>query len=408
MVLLLFILILLGGVSYTEAGGTKTASLKDRYPSKITDLQSLKITRHISSCSPSVSKCVLKCSAHNVSRSTLTWFKENQVCSQINVFELNPNPSLPLVVEYQDKNTYSCVLNSPISNQTEYANISQLCQPCPATTQTAVSVKEGDSVTLHTNSKYIEKETEITWRFGSNEILIAEVIENNGHIYDCDGLPFKDRLQLDSQTGDLTVRNTIKSDSGIFKLQINNISENCWNFNVTVSEPLPSPHISNHSTHCPSSGSECVLECSVENVTNVNLSWYKGNSLLSNISVSDVNYLCLNLDYKDNGNYSCVVSNSFINESKNLIISELCSEQSNNHILKICLGVLGALVVIVGVGFCLYKHRQTSQEEAGHQTATSQNSPPEAPNSATDSNDGNERQPLTHRLNTQSIPLCCR
>lgn len=63
----------------------------------------------------------------------------------------------------------------------------------------------------------------------------------------------------------------------------------------------------------------------MENVTKGNLSWYKETRLLSSISVSERNYLCLDLDYKDNGNYSCVVSNSFISETKYLIISEICS-----------------------------------------------------------------------------------
>ncbi|XP_051977211.1 natural killer cell receptor 2B4-like [Xyrauchen texanus] len=256
-----------------------------------------------------------------------------------------------------------------------------------------VSVMEGDSVTLHTGLTAIQREDTILWLFGPPDTRIADIYKQIITIYD---ERFRG-IQLDITTGSLTIKNIRGSYSGLYKLTIfsqRGVSHKA--FRVTVYAPvttpvistnsrvteqqtpahLPIPVISTDSSQCSSSSessSKCVLLCSVVNVTHVTLSWYKGNSLLSSISVSDLNRslsLPLEVEYQENNIYSCVINNPICNQTKHLNITEVCQPCSDpmqcygftEAVIRL---VISALVGVATVAVLVehFRSRRVQQEK---------------------------------------------
>ncbi|XP_042605776.1 uncharacterized protein LOC122141746 [Cyprinus carpio] len=125
----------------------------------------------------------------------------------------------------------------------------------------SVSVMEGDSVTLLTDAE-IKKDDLILWRFGAEDSPMAEVNRSAQIISVSESTKgFKDRLQLDPQTGSLTVRNIRTDHSGIYKAQIIGNKMIRKTFNVTVYARLPVPIISRDCCSSSSSSSYCSLVC---------------------------------------------------------------------------------------------------------------------------------------------------
>ncbi|XP_052447234.1 hepatocyte cell adhesion molecule isoform X4 [Carassius gibelio] len=223
----------------------------------------------------------------------------------------------------------------------------------------SVSVMEGDSVTLNTDLTEIQRDDLIMWTFELALIAKTNGKDNKREFYN---ERFRDRLKLD-QTGSLIITNTRTTDSGLYKVTSSRREMPLNTFNLTVFACLSVPLISSTSSQNPPSSSSCSFLCSVVNVSDVTLSWYKGNSLLSSISVSDLSRsLSLHLECLDDF-YSCVVNNPIRNHTTYLNNTEYC--QPCSDVSRIALiSAPGSLLIIAAVGifFICRKHRKTDQE----------------------------------------------
>ncbi|KAK9967226.1 hypothetical protein ABG768_001634 [Culter alburnus] len=245
----------------------------------------------------------------------------------------------------------------------------------------SVSVMEGDSVTLHTSVTKIRDDDDILWRFGAEKSLIAKISIENQIFSTYDDVPdgrFRDRLKLDNQTGSLIITNITTEHAGDYKLEINGAKLTSKTFSVSVYAPLPTPDITRNcsSSSSSSSSSSCSLVCSAVNVSHVTLSWYKGNSLLSSISVSDLSIslsLPLEVEYQDKNTYSCVLNNPISNQTQHLDITHLCHTCAGVplYIVLISAAAAGSLVIVVVICCICRRCRKTVETQEEDRTDSS-------------------------------------
>uniref|UniRef100_A0A9J8BHZ0 Immunoglobulin domain-containing protein n=1 Tax=Cyprinus carpio carpio TaxID=630221 RepID=A0A9J8BHZ0_CYPCA len=99
-----------------------------------------------------------------------------------------------------------------------------------------MSVSEGNSITLNTGATEIQRDNEVLWMFGPQDTVIAQIYKKAGNISYTDDERFRDKLQLDHQTGDLTISDIRIPISGDYQMKITGSKAKNKRFKVIVRE----------------------------------------------------------------------------------------------------------------------------------------------------------------------------
>ncbi|XP_050960730.1 uncharacterized protein LOC127161992 [Labeo rohita] len=153
----------------------------------------------------------------------------------------------------------------------------------------SVFVMEGDSVTLHSGVKKSQQDR-IGWYF--NDTFIAQINGNLNTFF-----RFTDRLELDNQTGSLTIMKITNTDSGLYKLQVISSSISQKIFSVSVRD-VPGAKTHQMKTMPVMEGQSVTLDPGVMKKPNDLMTWYFNDICIAEVS-GDLSYICTDVQCKD-------------------------------------------------------------------------------------------------------------
>ncbi|XP_042167709.1 uncharacterized protein LOC112231748 [Oncorhynchus tshawytscha] len=227
--------------------------------------------------------------------------------------------------------------------------------------------REGQSVTLHPGLTGLQAD-KIFWFFGPvipNTSIVESQLIRGENITEFKGR-FREKLQLDRETGSLTIRNLTLNNSGVYQLDIFNTHKTSQRFYLTVYAPVPLPQVKKipegDFLDSSSEKGSCSVVCSVENRRDMTLSWYRGEKRLNQTSSPDLSTnlsLPLEIKLQDNNIYSCVAANPVSNQTTKLNIETLCLQfgESDPNLITIVVIVLGIGLMLFIVICCIWKRK---------------------------------------------------
>ncbi|XP_036420141.1 CD48 antigen-like [Colossoma macropomum] len=233
---------------------------------------------------------------------------------------------------------------------------------------------EGNTVTIHTGLTGVQSDAHILWFYRSENLdtkIVNSLVFKGETNTDYPSERFRDRLQLNRNSGSLTITNISREDSGVYKLQIITEHQSVWSFSVNVYAPVSKPVIRNQTEKRSVSLRESWSPlCSVENGKDVSLSWYEEKERISSISSSDSSerlYLPLNITNPDCSTYTCVAANPVSSQTTQLDITNICYKAGTKgprDLSKSLAAVLtsAGLIVALSVLFVWFWKKKTKQQ----------------------------------------------
>uniref|UniRef100_UPI0037E89415 signaling lymphocytic activation molecule-like n=1 Tax=Semicossyphus pulcher TaxID=241346 RepID=UPI0037E89415 len=149
----------------------------------------------------------------------------------------------------------------------------------------------------------------------------------NGVVKKPDNEHFGDRLQLDLQSGSLSIAQLRGSDSGAYMCQSIGPYIFSQQFNLTVYPSVGTPSIRINTSVVNRSCSSLTVECSVQHSRQLRLSWFRGGDRLEETSRPNPSSrlrLALLIQAGDKGEYRCEAENPVDQKSSRLHTEDTC------------------------------------------------------------------------------------